>query len=431
MKFIFNTIQDFEKELKITVSKKTMEIMYKKTIIDIRKTITINGFRKNKIPNDIIQKKYKNEINNNTIQKIIHDNLIEILKIKKIHIINTPRIMIHQYKKNSDFIYSIYFQSIPELDFNKFKLLNIEKKMIVIDDTDVEYYIHQIQKKNIYWKKNNNKIQKGDKVTIYYQIENNNIFDVTKIYKLTFITYTKKIISQIENQLFNKKKNNIILVTIKISKYHPNIKYQNKVLKIKIRIGEIFSPKLKYSRNEFIKLLQQKQCTSDTNFKYTIKNKLKKDIIELQYIHLKQEIINNISQSNIIKIPKNILNQEIKKIKKNNQNKYTEKLENIFKPKYYQNLKVEALKIIKIEFIMKYIIYKNNIHVTKEEIKKYIQLIKKDNSVFPQVIQISQKKQNMMDYIHNVILERKIINYLLPYFKIVHKTCNLRESIYT
>ncbi|QCI26092.1 trigger factor [Buchnera aphidicola] len=429
MKFFLNKNNDFEQELKIKVPNTEINIVRKKVIVNIKKKINIPGFRKNKIPIEIIQQKYNNHIENKTIQNTIYNNLKKILLKKKIHIINEPKIIIHQYPKNTDLIYSVYFQSIPEINLNTFKTLHIQKKTIIIDDLDVTNYINQNQNQKINWKKNYNQIQDNDKVTIYYQIESNNTFKNTKINKLTFTIKKKEIITQIEKQLINKQLNNIIIVQIKIPAQHPDIRYKNKTLKIKIHIGKVLTPYITYSKNTFNNVLEKKKKLYNENLKNTIKNKLKQYALRLEYTELKKQIIQNIKKNHIINIPDIFLQEKIKKMQDIYIKQYIQKSKNIFYPKYYKNLTKKIINDLQIELIIKSITHQKNIRVTEKEIDQYIQWEKKNNLQFQKIMQIPQHKKNILNYIHNIILEKKIIHNLSSYFTIQHKTYNLRDII--
>ncbi|QCI27294.1 trigger factor [Buchnera aphidicola] len=430
MKFILKNKNNFEKEINITIPLKNIQELKKKEIIKIRKTTNINGFRKNKIPIHIIENKYHEKIKKNIIKNIIYDNLKKIIKIEKLNIINEPKIIIHQYNNNSDFIYSIFIQSIPDIDLNILKKINIKKIKIIINDLDIEYYIHHVINHEISWKKNINQIQKNDKVIINYNIKKKNIFHQLKNNKITLLMNQNKILPQIQQQLLNKKSGDTFLVEINVPIKHPDIKYQGKKIILKIHINKVLSPKKIYSKKKIIKHLQNIfNINHFSDLKIIIKNQLKKEIDNLEYKYLKNQIIKKIIKSKIIKIPKEFLYKKLKKIEKKINKEYIQNKGNIIELKYYNNLKKNILKEIQIDLFMQLIIKKNKINVTKEEIKNYIKNTSQINENFIKEIQIQKNKNHIYNNLYNIILEKKIINYLLNLFFIQNKTYNLKKVI--
>lgn len=429
MKFVLTTIKDFEKKLDITVPCKEIQLIKKEEIISIRKKTNINGFRKNKIPIEIIQKKYKEQIKQNTIQKTIYNNLNNIIKIKKLHIINEPKITIHQYKKNSDFIFSIYFQCLPNINLNHFKKYNIQKTSIIINNTDIKYYINDMHKNQVFLKKNKKQIKKNDQITINYQIKTD-ISYISPIQELTFTINKKNIIPQITKQILKKQISDTILVTMNVDKQHPDKNYKGKKITIQIDIKEVLSVKKKYSHEEFIEYLKKKLYVQTyEEVKNIITNQLKKDIINLEYKYLKNQIIQYIKKSDIIQIPKTLIEETMKNEHQKIQKKYLKKNGHILQKKYYTNIQEKISNKIKLDLILKSIIYHNNINITQNEIKQYIQTEQKKNHILMKILPLQKNRTKLIHYIHNILLEKKIIQYLLKFFNVTYKTTSLKKIL--
>ncbi|CAL4322851.1 Trigger factor [Buchnera aphidicola (Pterocallis alni)] len=414
MKFILKTKNQFDQKIKFIVPFSTIVDYNKKEIIKIRKNKIINGFRKNKMPVDLIKSKYEKLIQKKVINKIIYKNFNKIIADKKISIINQPKIIINQYKENYDFIYSIYFQSIPTIDINKIKNITIKKLSITNNETDLKYYIEYIRNNHITWEEIQDKIKKNDKITIKYHIkynENNTLIKTDKKI-FTFINNKKQIIPQIYKNIINKKKGDIFFLTIKLPSNYPLITLQRKKIEIKIQIIQIQRKKIIYSQKQFIEYLNKKFQTTDIKKIYFIlKSKLEEEKNYIIHKYTNNQIKKQIIKLYNLDIPKKIIKNEIKIIHQKLNEKYNQKYEYIFQLKYHKNINSTIYKKFKLEFFITSIINHYDIIVTQKEIQKYIR-----NTPF-------NHKKSIVKNIYNILLNDKVNQILLKIFQIKKHPC--------
>lgn len=420
MKFILKKKSQFDQKIKFIVPFSTIVDYKKKEIIKIRKNKIINGFRKNKIPLDLIKQKYKKLIQKKVINKIIYKNFNKIIEDKKINIINQPKIIINQYKENDDFIYSIYFQSIPKIDINQIKNITIKKLSITNNEEDLQHYIEYIRKNHITWEETQDTIKKNDQITIKYHIkynENNTLIKTDKKI-FTFINNKKKIIPQIYKNIMNKKKGDIFFFTMKLPSNYSLSALQRKNIKIKIQIIQIQRKKIIYSQKQFIEYLNKHFKTTDTKKVYSIlTSKLEEEKNYIIHKYINNQIKEKIIKLYNLDIPKKIIKNEIKIIQQKLHEKYNQQYEYIFQLKYHKNINSTIYKKFKLEFFITSIINHYDIIVNKKEIQKYTRNMP-----------LNQKK-TIVKNIYNILLNDKVNKTLLKIFKIKKYPCSFQKII--
>ncbi|CAL4323001.1 trigger factor [Buchnera aphidicola] len=430
MEFSLKTIKNFDKKLTISIPLNDIHDVQKKEIIKIRKTAIINGFRKNKIPINIIQEKYKNEIKNTVIKKIISYNFKNIIKKKKLKIINEPIINIKKNKKNSNLMCSIYFQSLPNIDFKILKKITINKISIITHDEDASYYIENIRKNCIIWKNTKNKIQIKNKITIDCIFHIINEKEKNKKIQLTFIIGKKTIIPEIETELLNKKIGDTIYIKLKIPSDHPDINYQGKMVQLKIYVNNIQSDEIMYSKKECIDFLKKTfNINKDNELKEIILNKIQTEVMNLEYHLLKTQLIHQLLNTKMIEIPIEISEKEKKNMQNDAFKNYHHNKGNIFQSKYYKNFQKKAEKKLLLDFMIKILVQDNKISVTENELQKQVKKLKKNQPELIKKIKIQYQKNDFINYVKNMIIEKKIMNHLLKLFKIKEKKYHFKKAI--
>ncbi|WP_343182441.1 trigger factor [Buchnera aphidicola] len=428
MQFILEKMENFHQKLKITIPFNKIAELKKQEIIKLRKNTTMNGFRKNKIPIEIIKKKYKNQIENNVINEIIYNNFKKIIKKKNIQVINTPKIQINQYHKQSDFIFSIYFESLPEINLKSLKKIEIDVPIIEISTTDIEHYINTFRKKKIIWINKKDQIVENDQIKIDYTVFIKN----KEIHKnrIKFIYKKNQFIPEFTAVISHKKCGDQFTIEKKIPKEHPDINLCGKTVYIKIFIQTIKYKQYIYSAKEYMTKIKKKYNFRNNQelFSY-IKKKLEKKKIYFQENYLKYQLINKLKKTNFFNIPENILQKEYVNENKKRRKKYVTENGNILEIKYYQNLNKKIDEQLKIEILIKVIAHQKNITVTKKEIEEYIKNITKKKKYFIEITKNIQQKEMINNYIKKIIFEKKIINFSLKIFKINYMHCNLKKII--
>ncbi|CAL4043208.1 Trigger factor [Buchnera aphidicola (Phyllaphis fagi)] len=425
MKFHIEKLKNCKKKIIITIPFSKIEPIIKEEIIKTQKNTIINGFRKNKTPINIIENRYGELIKKKIINKIMHENLKKIIKIKKINIINNPKITINQCNNNHNLIYSVEFYHFPKINFQKLKDIKIQKLSIKLDKLNIQKIIEKLRHEKIIWKSTNQPVQKNNQIFLNCTLQNKNYHNQ---FQYQYITNIQKTIPQLEEKIINKKIGDCIEIDIQIHKEHPELILQGKKIHIKAQILNIEQPTTLFSKEKFIQYLMKK-FKIDNDIKKLhifIKNNIKQEINNLNQEYLINQYIKEITNMHTISIPNFLLQKEINIIKNILHQKYIQKKGNILESIYWTNIKQKSIKQINTFLIMQSIINQKKIKVTEVEIEKFFNQLDKKNMF--QNIPFDFNQDDTIKNIHNIILKNKIYNFILKSCSIIKKKCNLKEA---
>ncbi|QCI26885.1 hypothetical protein D9V80_01840 [Buchnera aphidicola (Thelaxes californica)] len=404
----------------ITLYVPKIEKLINKKILKIQKNSTINGFRIGKVPIEIIKNKYYNQTKQKLIQKIVTKKFFNMISEKKIKLFSYDDMFYKHNVKNNYLNYYIKFEIQPKFDLKLNKLKKIQK---ITYKNNNNYYKNIIKKINCLNSKKKTYqtiIDFNSIVTIDYSIFlNNEKKECYTIQNFSFIFGNNILDYKIEKKLLGKKKNNEVTVNFLFSKIHPEKKLQNQYSKIKIFIKSIEKNTymldfLFYNKEEqsmFITLEQKQKITF-------IQKKIKKYTTLKIEKYLKYQILHNLLFSNPIAIPTKFIEHEYKNLIHNLYYLYHNKIKNLLS--HYSNtlLKLEAVRNAKIKILFNKIIKLNKLEIDLEKTKQLLQHFKEKYIKDKKKIANNKNDKKIINYLNNVLLEKKIFDILYSVFNI-------------
>jgi len=133
-----NKINSCTKEIEVLAKEEEVKPYYDKVLKKYQQKVSIPGFRKGKAPLNMILRSFGKEIDNDFKDDLINDFLKKIIQDEKIHPISRPQILKEDYKKGESFYFKIQIETIPEIELNQYKDIEIEKPVFQVGDEDVE-----------------------------------------------------------------------------------------------------------------------------------------------------------------------------------------------------------------------------------------------------------------------------------------------------
>ena len=299
-------INDTDAELKVSVviSNEEYQKEYDNELSGISKTAKLDGFRQGKVPLSVIKNKFDGQCHQKSISNLIEFHTHKINLEKKLDLIDSPSVkLIDTPSNNKNLSFEVTFNKMPDVDIKEIKNIKINLPEVVIEQTDVDHVISNIQKQNTVWVDSTTISKSGDKLVVDYEGNiNGNEFKNNKQDDFTFVindtikgdTATVELFNQFSKECLGKKINDKVIVSNNMPKDFPDKELAGELVKYDVKIKKILEGTLPELNKDFFGLLG-----IDTNdvveFRENVKNhmefELKDKMVSKKYGLVNEQLV--------------------------------------------------------------------------------------------------------------------------------------------
>lgn len=384
-----------DREIVIKLPKKELHLAKEKKIIDLSKSLNLKGFRKGFIPYNIIVSRFKTQIDNEVLNDLLYKELVEFIKKNSINFVKFPILKTSDHTSSNEyliFIFELEIYPIININFDKIKIVKYKS---IITDHDIDVEIARLR--NLYgtWKIVDS-VAIGDKITFEIFDKNNNMSVFSDTDVIVNDTYTSLI--GFLDFIINKK------ISLDYSVF-----FSNKSIRESLDIDSSF----------FLKIINIKRFyISDLDFNlynkigfdatYDFRSFIKTHLNSIQFDRintlLKHDMLSSLVVNNDFNIPNSMLDDKFSEYKNKNEVKD----------------KNEIINELKLDLLLKDIVKKFNIYVSKDEVLKMLQDKYKNQTQFD---------ENFYTYIENEMYIEKIKEVLLTKVYVEEKEIKFGELL--
>ncbi|MDC6469909.1 trigger factor [Candidatus Pelagibacter sp.] len=403
MKVKVENIKGLNKDIKVFIDKKTMNLHMDEKYEEIKKTVNLKGFRPGKVPKEILKRQFGQAIFSEVLDKVLKDSSTKALADNKIKPAGQPKLDLKTYGEDKDLEYVISVTELPNVELKSVENIKFDEYTVKIDPKETDKRIKEIAKSQ------NNFIDVADDIKA--TDGNSVIFD----YKATIdgkdftggegkntqlILGKDLFIKGFDEQLIGVKKNDEKSVEAALPENYPQKEYANKkakfickIIAIKksedVKIDDVFAKNLGAKDLTDLKLLVSKQINDE------YKNSLDK--------LAKTKILKEIENFKVDEIPGNLIEEEVKILAQGMSEEDAKKSR--------KNFEDIAKKRIKVGLILNEFGEQNKIKVTEQEVQAEVQ---KQLRMMPgqekMVMEFYQKNPSALASLRGTVYEEKIIN---------------------
>ncbi|MDH5718933.1 MAG: trigger factor [Spirochaetia bacterium] len=206
-KINLDKITDTRFRAKIILDPEEKESARKKAIDKIRKTKKISGFRAGKIPDNIIQTRFSGEIKEETLNLSVQENIEEIAQKSPKGIFQIVGVENLSEEKNT-YKYDLLFDCAPYIQKIKLKNVTLVENFPDVSESDIMEELKEIQRGGAHAVSKDEEVvtaQKGDLITIDYELWVNDTPHGDKQKGVKFILGEEKFDKKFEEELIQKQ----------------------------------------------------------------------------------------------------------------------------------------------------------------------------------------------------------------------------------
>ena len=403
MKVTVENKKGLNKDVKVFVDKKTMNLYMDEKYEEIKGTVNLKGFRPGKVPREILKRQFGKAVFSEVLDKVLKETSTKALQENKIKPAGQPKLDLKTYGEDKDLEYILSVTELPKVELKSIENIKFDEYTVKIDQKETDKRINDIAKNQPNFKEasETTKAKKGDLVVFDYNATVDEKTFKGGEGKNTQLTLGKDLfLKGFDEQLIGVKKGDEKIVDATLPENFPEKEFINKKAKFMCKISAVKIPEDVKIDDQFAKNLGAKDL-NDLKSLITkqINDEYKNSLDRLT----KNQILKEIEKFKVSEIPENLLEDEIKIL--------SQGMSEDDAKKSRKNFEEVAKKRIKVGLILNEFGEQNQIKVTEQELQTEVQ---KQIRMMPgqekMVMEFYKKNPNALASLRGTVYEEKILN---------------------
>ena len=403
MKVTVENKKGLNKDVKVFVDKKTINVYMDEKYEEIKGTVNLKGFRPGKVPREILKRQFGKAVFSEVLDKVLKETSTKALQENKIKPAGQPKLDLKTYGEDKDLEYILSVTELPKVELKSIENIKFDEYTVKIDQKETDKRINDIAKNQPNFKEasETTKAKKGDLVVFDYNATVDEKTFKGGEGKNTQLTLGKDLfLKGFDEQLIGVKKGDEKIVDATLPENFPEKEFINKKAKFMCKISAVKIPEDVKIDDQFAKNLGAKDL-NDLKSLITkqINDEYKNSLDRLT----KNQILKEIEKFKVSEIPENLLEDEMKIL--------SQGMSEDDAKKSRKNFEEIAKKRIKVGLILNEFGEQNQIKVSEQELQTEVQ---KQIRMMPgqekMVMEFYKKNPNALASLRGTVYEEKILN---------------------
>ncbi|OAI48489.1 hypothetical protein AYO45_04885 [Gammaproteobacteria bacterium SCGC AG-212-F23] len=304
-----------KRQMTVIVPAETVDQVYKTRLQKLSKTVKMDGFRPGKVPVEKIQRQYGDSLHEETLQEVIQSSLYNALAQEKLHPVSQPQINPKNALLGQPLEYVAVFDIAPQIDQVVFNADQIEKRVAVIDEADIDRVIEHLRQQHATWKPITTPAELNDKAVIDFAGSLDKIaFEGGTAKDYPIVLGSKTMIPGFEEQIVGLKAGTETEINVTFPENYFSKNVAGKVVQFAITVKKVLRPEYPTLDESLIKKLGGRSGKLD-DLRNEIRKNLERELQRVIQAELKEKVLEIlIKQNPITDIPQAMLDREAARI---------------------------------------------------------------------------------------------------------------------
>ena len=367
-----------KKSISIVIPKEELQKEFNKVLNNVKKDVSIQGFRKGKVPENIIMSRYGESMIMEASEKLISQSFYNACKENKINPAGEP--IFEDVKVNPKEITEISFKALveidPEIEIKGYKDLKIKIEDVKVEGSEIDAIMETIKNQRAELNETDEPIKKGDIVALKYENVMVGGEKSDKIPAPQAVEIGNAPLAELNTNLLGLKKGDRKELSFVFPENYPLAEYSGKKGAASVEIVNVRAKTLLPLDEEFFAQIGT-PAKNEEELKVIVKdNVLNKKKNEAKEAAI-EKAIEELLKKNEFFVPDGRIKYYIENLRKNEEKYFNAKNPQPSIEEYLKIRRDEAVKNIRRFRILDYIVSKENIKISSEEVDTYIETIAK------------------------------------------------------
>lgn len=159
----------------VTIVSKDLQSKKKDYILSRAKKVRLDGFRPGKVPQNILEQHLGGDALNHALRTSVDEAIKKVAAENNLRYVNDPQIDLKDFEEGKDVVFSLSFETLPDIVIKDFKTLPpLETLDVTIDPKEVQESLEGLHKQHQSFKPEEGRVaQKGDRVACILSLRMN------------------------------------------------------------------------------------------------------------------------------------------------------------------------------------------------------------------------------------------------------------------
>jgi trigger factor len=423
------TLEKSSIRLTITVGKDDARKHYDDLISKYAKTAQIKGFRRGKVPASILEQKFGESIRGEASMNIIEDSLKEAFEtVEKKPLQFEPPTLDEEteleLELGKDFTFTVTYDYYPDIELGQYKGVEIEEPSVSILAADIKRELETVQEQNsVVMDKASGGVVNENIVTLNYVELGDDGEEITGTSREDFVFTVGSGYNRykIDEELIGMERDEEKNIEKTFAEDFEDSELAGTTVKLKVKVILIKEKQLPELDDELAQDVSDEYKTLD-DLKKSIKSRLKETADQ----HIRQanieSLVAKIRETSKVDLPESMVKAELGASWQNFISRSGLKEEQLLQvleqqersqDDLYEEWRPSAETSILTRLLMTTILEEEKLEVPDEELDKEISASAEQSNMTPEQARENFEKNNMIEYIRNQILDRKLYDFLL------------------
>jgi trigger factor len=237
--------QGLEWLVSVVIPAEDMQKEISKKMQDTAKRARIDGFRPGKIPLMVIEQKFGPGIRAEIAEQQLQNSLREAFTREKLRPAGAPHLDIKENGMEGALSYEATFEVYPEVTLDKLNEIKVTRPQAQVSDADIDTALERLQKNFTDWEEADRAAQQGDRVTVDYLGDMQEVPEAQRTGKdQQIIIGSGRMIPGFEEQIIGMKKDQQGDIQVTFPEAYHEASLAGKPAKFHISVKKIEAPKL-------------------------------------------------------------------------------------------------------------------------------------------------------------------------------------------
>ncbi len=415
MKVEVTEIDRVRKKVQVIIPEEKFSELREEIYDELKKRAKVKGFRPGKVPRSIITTYYKDFIDEEVHKRMIEVSMADALVEAKVNPLTEPIVdFLEQEDRHG---YTLECEVVPDLELPTYKGLEIDAEPVDVTEADVENRITGLREMHaeMVSKEPGEEAQKGDFVIVKYQGYSNGkpLKDVaTESYPLEL--GSGNLLPEFENAVFGMKAGEEKEVSVNFPDDYPDKDIARKTILFKITAKDIRQKRLPEVNDEFAKDLNYENMEK---LKEGLREEVRKEKEKSRNQTISQKIIEALIAGADVPVPERVREKRVDAMMQDaqvrfNMERFAEEERLQFQNNLRKDFEKRAEERIKSDIVLSKIADKEGIKVEEGDVYERIKKLADDAKRSFDDVKGYYEKNNMMDYLRDMILQEKTLDFL-------------------